>query len=224
MHYYLITILLSLISLNASAELTPEQLDSWFNDDKMDFPEESTVQDEKLRFILHPGKKDIPLTEKTYRISAESLNSGWVAIEQCYHNLDPVGQLEVVYNYQKMRKLKVTQQTNINKLWIEGQSIQMEDVGKNASICTSAEVGILHRKENNTYLLLAGPFKRKFLDGYYPMHVKLNIQYPGNTITFNEIYPLPTPGFNLMQSHGVVQIDTQFTGKLYLAMSFTQKK
>ena len=220
MRYTLLTLLLSVVSLNAVAELTPEQLESWFNNDSMDMPEEAAVRDEKLRFILKTNKQNIPVTNKTYRISTDSLETGWVVIEQCYHNLDPVPQLEVVYEYQYMRNLKVTQRSQVGKLWIEGQSVQMENLSKGASVCTSAEVKILRHTDNGKYLLLAGPFKRKFLDGYYPMHVKVTMHYPIETLVLDEMFPEAAPGFKVTQAAGLIQIDTRFTGKLYLAMSF----
>lgn len=217
---YLLPLLLSFVSFNAFAELSPEQLEEWFNNDKLDMPEEATIQDEVLRFILNTNKKNIPVTEKTYRININSLKTGWVVIEQCYRNLDPVSQLEVVYEYQHMRKLKVTHQQLVGKLWIEGQTIQIENLSKGASICTKAEVKIFRHADKNTYLLLAGPFKRKFLDGYHPMHVKLNIQYPADRLILNEMFPEAAPGFNLTHNNGLIKIDTRFTGKLYLALSF----
>lgn len=224
MPHYLLALMFSLISLNALAELSPEQLEEWFNNDKLDMPEEATVQDEVLRFILNTNKKNIPVTEKTYRININSLKTGWVVIEQCYRNLDPVSQLEVVYEYQQIRKLEVTHQHLVGKLWIAGQTIQMENLSKGASVCTRAEVKILRHANKDKYLLLAGPFKRKFLDGYYPMHVKLNIQYPADRLILNEMFPEAAPGFNLTHNNGLVKIDTRFTGKLYLAMSFKALK
>lgn len=217
---YSLPILFSLISTNAVADLTPEQLETWFNNDKLDMPEEAAVQDEVLRFILKTKKKNIPLTEKTYRINADSLKTGWVIIEQCYHNLDPVSQLEVLYEYQEMRKLEVTHQHLVEKLWIEGQSVQMENLSKGAAVCTKAEVKILRHADTQKYLLLAGPFKRKFLDGYYPMQVKLNIHYPAKQLAFDEMFPAPAPGFNVSKTNDSISISSIFTGKLYLALSF----
>ncbi|MFO7602793.1 MAG: hypothetical protein R6X06_03150 [Gammaproteobacteria bacterium] len=218
-------LILLLLSANpaASADLTPEQLEAWFNNDDMEMPEQATVQDKQLRFITAPNAQAGTLTEKTYRITADSLQTGWVVIEQCYRNLDPVPQLEVVYNYQDMRNLKVTQQAHIGKLWIEGQSIQMQDLNKNASVCTRAEVKILRAASQHKYLLLAGPFQRKFLDGYYPMHVKLRIEYPAAELAVDETHPQAEPGFMLTHAEGLMQVDTRFTGKLYLAISFTSK-
>lgn len=221
MQKYFTGLLLALICLPIQAELTPEQLEEWFNNDKLDLPEEATVQDEKLRFITSTTRENTPLTEKSYFITPSSLKDGWVVIEQCYRNLDPVPKLEVVYEYQHMRNLQVTQQYNVGKLWIEAQSVQMENLQKGASVCTRAEVKILRQAEQKKYLLLAGPFKRKFLDGYYPMHVKLSIHYPARLIVLDEMYPQPAPGFNVTHTDSLIKIDTHFSGKLYLAMSFT---
>jgi len=217
---YSLPMLFSLISTNIVADLSPEQLEIWFNNDKLDMPEEAAVQDEVLRFILKTKKKNIPVTEKTYRINIDSLKTGWVIIEQCYRNLDPVSKLEVLYEYRKMRKLEITHQHLVEKLWIEGQTVQMENLSKGAAVCTKAEVKILRHADTNKYLLLAGPFKRKFLDGYYPMQVKLKIHYPARQLALDEMFPESAPGFHVTKANGSITISSIFTGKLYLALSF----
>ena len=214
MQSILLTVLLLVFNLNIFAEPTQSEIDAWFNNDKLDFPEEVTVQGKQLQFISKPKKQNVPLTEKTYRISDNSITTGWVVIEQCYYNLDPVPRLEVVYNYQHMRSLQVTQQRHVGKLWIEDQSVQMEDLTRGASVCTSAEVNILRHTNKDVYLLLAGPFKRKFLDGYYPMHVKLNIHFPDKQLFLHEMYPTAAPGFLVTHKNGLIQIDTHFTGEI----------
>ena len=224
MQRFVLTLSLLFFYLNIYAEPTQAEIDAWFNNDKLELPEEASVKGKDLQFIPQPQKQDIPLTEKTYRITDNSISTGWVLIEQCYHNLDPVPRLEVVYNYQQMRHLKVTEKNQVGKLWIEGQSIQMEDLTKGASVCTSAEVNMLRHTDKDIYLLLAGPFKRKFLDGFYPMHVKLKIFYPAKRLTLHEMYPTTSPGFEVTQETGEIQIDTHFTGELYLAMSFKNYK
>lgn len=220
MRHFIFSVLLLSFSLNTFAELSQQEIDAWFNSDKLEFPEEATVKGKELQFIPQPQKQNTPVTEKTYRISIDSVATGWVMIEQCYRNLDPVPQLEVVYNYQHMRNLKVTQQTHVGRLWIEGQTVQMEDLTRGASICTSAEVNILRHTDKDVYLLLAGPFKRKFLDGYYPMHVRITMYYPATHLVLHEMFPRPTPGFAVTQERGLIKIDTHFSGELYLAMSF----
>ena len=220
MRYFFFYLLVFSFSLNTYAELSPEEIDAWFNNDKLELPEEATVKGKELQFISQPQKKDIPVTEKTYRINTSSVTTGWVFIEQCYRNLDPVPRLEVVYNYQHMRNLKVTQQHHVGKLWIADQTVQMEDLTKGASICTSAEVKILRHTDEDVYLLLAGPFKRKFLDGYYPMHVKIKMYYPATQLVLHEMYPRAAPGFAITQETGLIKIDTYFSGELHLAMSF----
>ena len=102
-------------------------------------------------------------------ITAQSLSDGWVTMYQCHSDLDKVSATQIVYNKGRVRNIRVTSSQNIGSVRIEGHTVQMEDIGANSEICISADKRAL-LYENGQYHLKLGPFMRRFLDGYYPMH------------------------------------------------------
>jgi hypothetical protein len=109
---------------------------------------------------------------------------------------------------------------NIEKAWTQGQSVQLLNTQKGATLCVSAQVRILYKNTDNTYTLKNGPFQRRFLDGYYPMHVSLTATYPTETLTFISSRPEDQPGFTVTSNSGKVMIDTWFEGKLFTEINF----
>jgi hypothetical protein len=60
---------------------------------------------------------------------------------------------------------------------------------------------------------------RRFLDGFYPMQVSLEIHYP-EQFRLQEISPPPQPGFRLRQQQGRIELDGWFEGKLTTRIIF----
>jgi len=122
------------------AESTPsaEELEKWFMSDELAPPTKSS--DSHLTFI--PPAKDKPALHSFNKIiiTPKSINTGWVDLTQCYKNLDPVPEMEVVYNYTTMRKLAIVIRENIEQAQVKGQSVQLENVHKNTQLCVHAEV------------------------------------------------------------------------------------
>ncbi len=110
-------------------------------------------------------------------ITAQSLSDGWVTMYQCHSDLDAVSATQVVYNKARIRNIKVLSSQNIGSVRIEGHTVQLKDVGAESEICISADKRAL-LYENGQYYLKLGPFMRRFLDGYYPMRVQVEVCYP----------------------------------------------
>ncbi|MGD8911541.1 MAG: hypothetical protein PVJ68_02195 [Candidatus Thiodiazotropha sp.] len=53
-----------------------------------------------------------------------------------------------------------------------------------AAICLQAETQSLHPTGQGGYQLRNGPYMRRFLDGYYPMLLTLQVDYPAELIRF----------------------------------------
>jgi len=153
-------------------------------------------------------------------VSQDSIETGWVFLEQCYRHLDPVPDAEVVYHYKSMRALRVTSRRNIETIVVKGQSVQLTNVMHNAELCIKAEVRIFYRNTNGTFSLVNGPFHRKFLDGYYPFHVTLKIDYPSSLLRLIRTKPGAQAGFNIEQSGNVIRIDSCFEGILNVEIIF----
>jgi len=73
-------------------------------------------------------------------------------------------------------------------------------------------------------VLRNGPFHRTLLDGYFPFHVRLEVQYPPATLRYLGVSPEPQPGFAVDSGDGLLTIDSWFAGALNIEISFTPLK
>lgn len=198
-----------------------QQLEKWFEGDLEE--QALKVNEGTLEFLDQPPKnKAVHTVTNTITISDLSLQTQWVTLHQCHMNLDPVAQSEIVYQYKQMRNLRLEHYFGMDKAWIENQSVQMKDIDKGASLCILAEVKILKPGKKGEYTLRNGPYFRKFLDGYYPFHVKLNIHYPKSALTLTTTSPQPQNGFDVQEDNGTLKMDAWFEGKLIVEARFNQ--
>ena len=218
----LLTVFLIYLSLSvvASNEPSQEALERWFENDDMALPETDKVNEGELQFLLQPPKKRTTSVTNNIKIDYESLKTGWVTIDQCYEQLDPINAVEVVYRYHNMRYLTIHSTSKITKAKVEGQSVQLTEVQKGAKLCVSLEAQIFYRQGNYHFVLRNGPFERRFLDGYYPLHVSLHVTYPANKLQFMGSKPIATRGFDVKQTQGTIEVDAWFEGKLMTELSF----
>ena len=82
---------------------------------------------------------------------------------------------------------------------------------------------IFRQGEDGKYFLVNGPFQRRFLDSYFPMHVSLTVKYPHRQLRFIKIHPARQPGFSVNVSGNKIDIDTWFEGKLVIGVEFEDK-
>ena len=209
-------------ALQAEPTRSAEELEKWFMSDEVTPPTESS--DSHLTFISSPTDKPALHSINEITISPQSIKTGWVDLQQCYENLDPVPEMEVVYNYKNMRNLRIIKSKNIERAFIKGQSVQLENVLKNAQLCIRTEVRIFYKNKDGSYKLLNGPFHRKFLDGYFPFHLTLKINYPSTLLEFISSKPKPQFGFVIKHTNNTLLIDSYFTGKLYTKIIFKPHK
>ncbi len=193
--------------------------DDWFNENS-DLSIED-INEGELEFIAPITDKNILHSGSMLSITEKSLETGWVGLDQCYRNLDPVGKIDVVYRYKNIKQLKITSSGNIGKARVDGQTIQLEDVSSSAYICVQAEVQILEKTSQDTFVLSNGPYYRQFLDGYYPYHVTVSISYPADKLKYTRISPAPQPLFEVIQQPGKLLVDTWFEGILMIDIKFS---
>ena len=156
-----------------------------------------------------------PRMEKRIDLDASSLENGWARMSQCHYNLDAVAAAEVVYNPQRTRNIQVTRAEDINEAVVDGPSVQLRDVGRDATLCVRAEVlAIVPNPEGDGYLVENGPFMRRFLDGYYPMQVRLEVHWPPGLLRLSRSEPAPQPGHDLETDAGMVTVSAHFEGRL----------
>ena len=223
-YWFTFAFLLCAANTGMSEELSKEQLEAWFEDDTRSEPfSTADVNDGELEFLPSPPEKPTLHSANQLTISASSLQDGWVSMYQCYENLDAVKDAQVVYQYKQLKNLKVEKYEKIEKAWTEGQSVQLLNTQKGATLCVSAQVRIFYKNDDNTYTLKNGPFQRRFLDGFYPMHVSLAITYPKELLTFATNNPAKQPGFKVEDTPGSVNVDAWFEGMLFTEIKFTPR-
>ncbi|MCG6970358.1 MAG: hypothetical protein LJE85_11370 [Gammaproteobacteria bacterium] len=222
--FWLFIMLVTGSTTGSSADLSKEALEAWFENDAQSTPfSTDNVNEGELAFLTTPPEKPTLHSDNRLTINAASLQDGWVDMAQCYNNLDAVKDAQVVYQYKQLRNLKVEATHNIEKAWTQGQSVQLHNTQKGATLCVSAQVRILYKNPDNTYTLKNGPFQRRFLDGFYPMHVSLAIAYPKNLLTFVTNKPEKQPGFIVKEQPGAVDVDAWFEGMLFTEITFKRQ-
>lgn len=178
------------------------------------------VNEGVLHFLEKPPVKQVHHHQNSIRIDADSLKSGWVTLKQCHTNLDAVPRAQITFREGFVRDLRVESSTRIKQAWVEGATIQLVDVEPGARLCLLAHTRALRNTGNGYYSLTSGPYMRKFLDGYYPMRVTLDITYPAKTLQLIDIAPQAQPGLILNAKHGGIHLDATFEGELNTLIQF----
>lgn len=199
----------------ASPAMTPQELDDWFNSKGA-----TEVNEGQLRFLTTAPAKAVHHHQNRIVISPDSLKTGWAALNQCHDHLDAVPLAQITFRDGYIRELRVTETRLIGQAWVEGASVQLRDVQHGARLCLAAETRALSHNGDGYYKLSNGPYMRKFLDGYYPMRVSLELDYPANLLQLVDIAPANQSGFTLRQSPGRLSIDTLFEGELRIEARF----
>ena len=195
--------------------------ESWLEDDS----ESRALQlnEGQLNFIASIHDPSILHSDTHLWITAESMQTGWVKMQQCYRHLDVVGRTDVMYAYREMKNLEVTRAEQIAQIRVKPHWVELEDVEKGAELCVQAEVRILQRLSDKTYGMQNGPYHRKFLDGYYPYHVSLTVHYPNAEMQLKRVEPKAQDGFYVTEKSGILYIDSWFEGELRIRIEFSEK-
>ena len=220
----IIPLFLSIIFLStvfAEEAMTPAELEKWFYEDEPPAPVQ--VDEGELVFLEHLPDKPLLHSINEITIDTLSIENGWVKLAQCYKNLDAVSEMDIVYRYRFMRKLKIVSTVNIGEARIREQLVELENVKQNAGICINAEVRVFYQNSDNTFSLVNGPYHRKFLDGYFPYHVTLDINYPSNKLKHISNKPLTQSGFIVKHEPNKLLIDAVFAGTLNTEIVFQSK-
>ncbi len=191
---------------HAAADLTFESADD--------------VNEGVLHFLDVVPDKPLHHHQNHIRIDRDSLSSGWVNLSQCHDNLDAVPRAQITFREGFVRDLKVDTFTHIEEAWIEGASVQLRNVGPGARLCLSAQTRALRNNGNGYFNLQNGPYMRKFFDGYYPMRVSLEVDYPAQLLTLIDIAPAAQPGLKLDERPGAIRVDAVFEGELMTLIQF----
>lgn len=194
--------------------------DGWFLEDDPVVQ----VSEGEIIFLTETLDTDVLLLRNKMTIDADSLDGGWVKVEQCYEHLDPVPDMAVVYRYTAMRALRILSARNIDQARVQGQSVEMVDVQRDASLCVELEAVKFHHLADGSYVLKNGPFHRRFLDGFFPFRVTTDIYYPDELLEVMGTEPAVQPGFAVNSHNGLVEIDARFAGTLRIKVFFKARE
>ena len=198
------------------------QVKAWLSNDSDDLPSEH-VNFGKLKFLKKPPKQKVHHHHNTLFVAKESMDTGWIKLLQCHANLDHFPRAQIVYRHNPIKNLKITHVKNIQKAWIEKNTVQLLNVKNNARLCVEFDSKALHKNKDGSYTISNGPFMRRFLDGYYPMRVSLDVKLP-KQLRFVSISPNQQNGFRVKQTSTGVHFDAWFEGKLYTTIKLMPVK
>lgn len=184
------------------------------------FESAADVNEGSLNFLRTPPAKLVHHHRNRFRIDAGSLDTGWVHLSQCHENIDAVPRAQITFREGFVRDLKLDSYNGIESAWIEGASVQLVNVEPGAKLCLSVLTRALRHTGNGYFNLYSGPYMRKFLDGYYPMRVTLEIEYPPQLLKLIDISPSEQPGFKHRESPGSIHLDAVFEGVLLTLIQF----
>ncbi len=216
------TISLFLIGLSTSVlsqQLTPEQMEEWLFDDS-DTLAIDDVNEGELAFVKKLKKPNVHHHHNKMTITDASLEDGWVKVEQCHSNLDVVPLAQILFSKTRSRNLAISRSENIDKAWIEESSVQLEDIGRNAVLCVTAETRSFVYNGDGTYSLLSGPFMRRFFDGYYQMRVTMDVDIQAERLRFYETTPPAQDGFKVWRTARAIHFEALFEGRLNTEIRF----
>ena len=128
---------------------------------------------------------------------------------------------QITYRAQGIRGLRITRAERIGKAWVQGPSVQLENVARDATLCVEAETQALEPDGQGGFQLRNGPYLRGFLDGYYPMRVTVSVSLRAPGLRFRDITPPPQPGFTVTLGEREVGFEALFEGRLHTLIRFT---
>ena len=212
----LITLFILLIPVSTTA--TEALDDEWFDNDIES--RIANVNEGDLVFLSTPPSTQVHHHHSHITLDSDSLDNGWVTVIQCHSHLDAVPRSQVLYHQTRTRNLSILSQENIEEARVEGHTVQLIGVEQGASICMRARMRALEFNEDGSFSLRGGPYMRRFLDGYYPMHVSMNIEIPRDYLRFMYTRPRQQDGFKVHETAEGLDVETWFEGKLYTEVRF----
>ena len=180
------------------------------------------VNEGDLEFLTSPPDKPPHVLHNKLVINSQSLKDGWVDLVQCHENLDKVSIAEIMYHGRRTRNIQVLSSVGVEKAWVDKNSVQLVNISDNARICVTAEVHSLYPNFDGTYSMYNGPFHRRFLDGYYPMRVTMDVTLPKGQLSFGAVNPIEQTGFSVIHDKQTMQIDALFVGELNIEVYFDE--
>ncbi len=179
------------------------------------------INDGEYRRLTERPDGPILFYGKQLTITPAALAEGWVDNYQCHRNLPAIRALQIVFREHTTRELELVHVENVAKAWVEGPTVQLEDVGAATLVCLKSQNRVLASTDRGIYRLVAGPFFQRFLDGYFPVEVRLKIRYPADRVSVRQIRPVDA-GLTVDDQRGELTIESLFEGILTLEVLFEE--
>ena len=179
------------------------------------------VNEGELRLLEGPPEVASHFHHTRLLVTEQSLRDGWVTMYQCHSDLDKVSSSEIVYRQDQIRNIMVVSLQNIESATVDGHTVQMTGIAAESKICISADRKALSYEKGRYYLRL-GPFIRRFLDGYYPMHVRVEVCYP-KFLQLVDSSPIKALQHS-KDTTSYADIDLWVVGKLYIELVFAGRQ
>lgn len=199
-------------------EPTQQELEDWFNDDSS--ARIAAVNEGELVFLRQPPSRPVHHHSNIITVNDETVASGWAELRQCHEHLDKVPATQIVFREDRVRDLQIVSYRGIARAWVEGASVQLRDIGPGAQICLRVQSHVMFKNADGTYHVNSGPFMRRFLDGYYPMHVTMDVLLQTDKLRYLDITPAEQEGFTVSASRHEVKFDVWFEGRLRTLIRF----
>ena len=220
---YILTCLLISWQVSLFAEFSKEQLE-WLESDAEHPAFE--VNEGDLEFLPRPADRVEHAQTMQITLTGESIESGWAVVDQCHRNLDSVPSLEIVFHRQRVRALQVVSFRNMRHAEAAGHRVLVSDIRPDSEICLSAESKILHpvagQRGQQIFRMVNGPFMRRFLDGYYPISLQLQVSYPQAMLEIRDVQPGSQPGWDIRYDAGRIHMNGRFEGRLKTTLLFAR--
>ncbi len=216
--YLIRFVLAASLALAATALATTAR--AALTEEEMFFKGVADVNEGPLHFLANPPTDPVHHHQNRIVIAESTLSDGWARLEQCHSDIDAVPSSQITYGTDRIRAIRVTRADNIGRAWVEGHTVQMENIAPRATLCIEAETRALEPDGPRGFQLRNGPYMRRFLDGYYPMRVSMTVRFPERWLRYRDIDPAPQPGFNVRATASEISIETVFEGSLRTAIRF----
>ncbi len=157
---------------------------------------------------------------KWIRIEQNSLTNGWVFNRQCHSQFAAMPSLQIVFGTGTTRNIRLTKTKLLGRAWVEGTTVQLETVRPESEICFSSENRVLSPTGPGDYELKVGPFYYRYLDGYFPMQMILNVDYPPSLLKVVDVAPDQPEAIAVKYASGQIRLESVFQGKLWVYVKF----
>lgn len=198
-------------------EISQQELD-WFNDDSS--ARIAAVNEGPLVFLRQPPAKPVHHHHNIITVTDATVANGWALLQQCHEHLDRVPATQIVFRPERVRDLHIVSFSGMEKAWVEGATVQLREIGPEARICLQLQSQVMFKNTDGTYHVNNGPFMRRFFDGYYPMHVSMEVRLRTDKLRYLDITPPAQEGFEVKASRRQVKFDVWFEGRLQTLIRF----